>query len=364
MIFWRVVSPEGAPVQFDHGSPALDSTSEPSKTLFRARMQALAVPVIYAIFGTLWILVSDLVLGAMNLPPQVTTKISMVKGWIYVAGSTFLIMIVMRKAWATLERAYAELKVELAERRIAQEEAVRLSKELDLRVQERTRHLQEALSELAMFSDLVSHDLRSPLRILSSYAQALEESHVSRHPEEALEYAARIKVVSGRMERMIQGLMELSRQGRSSLRVQEFNPGSHESQVDELWSEIEQNNPGRAFLFRRGPFPPVQCDPRLLEHVWRNLLSNAAKFTRVRDPAQIQVEFRDGWFRIRDNGVGFDNSLASRMFRPFERLHPSRDYEGDGIGLALVSRVIERHGGMVEAEGWPGEGCEVRFRLP
>ncbi len=87
---------------------------------------------------------------------------------------------------------------------------------------------------------------------------------------------------------------------------------------------------------------PVQCDPRLLEHVWRNLLSNAAKFTRVRDPAQIQVEFRDGWFRIRDNGVGFDNSLASRMFRPFERLHPSRDYEGDGIGLALVSRVIER----------------------
>ncbi|MBK8804799.1 MAG: hypothetical protein IPN71_22580 [Fibrobacteres bacterium] len=342
----------------------MDSTTEPSETLFRARMQALAVPVIYAVFGALWILVSDLVLGAMDLPAPITTKISMVKGWIYVAGSTLLIMIVMRKAWATLERAYAELKVELAERRIAQEEAVRLSMELDARVQERTRHLQEALSELAMFSDLVSHDLRSPLRILSSYAQALEESHASLHPEEGLEYAARIKAVSGRMERMIQGLMELSRHGRSALHLQEFEAGAHESLVDEIWQEIQQNNSGRTFRFRYGPFPPVRCDPRLLEHVWRNLLSNAAKFTRSREVADIQVEFRDGWFRISDNGVGFDNTLASRMFRPFERLHPSRDYEGDGIGLALVSRVIERHGGVVEAEGWPGEGCEVRFRLP
>lgn len=342
----------------------MDSSTEPSETLHRARMQALAVPVLYAIFGCLWILVSDLALEALALPPDLNTRIAMFKGWIYVAGSTFLIVVVMRTAWATLERAYADLKVELAERRAAQEEAIRLSKELDARVQERTRHLQEALSELAMFSDLVSHDLRSPLRILSSYAQALEESHSSNRPEEGIQYTARIKAVSMRMDRMIQGLMELSRHGRSALNLQEFEPAPHENLVDEIWQEIEQNNPDRAFGFHRGPLVRVRCDPRLLEHVWRNLLSNAAKFTRNRERADIRVEFRDGWFRVRDNGIGFDTTLASRMFRPFERLHPSREYEGDGIGLALVSRVIERHGGVVEAEGIPGEGCEVRFRLP
>jgi len=342
----------------------LDSKSEPSNTLHRARLQALSVPVIYAIFGGLWILVSDLALGAMHLPPDITTRIAMFKGWLYVAGSTLLIVVVMRTAWATLERAYAELKVELSERKAAQEKAQRLSEELDQRVRERTVHLQETLAELAMFSDLVSHDLRSPLRILSSYAQALQDSQSTGHPEDCTQYAARIQAVTARMERMIQALMELSRHGRDALRIVDYGGDAHGTLVDEIWQEISHNHPGRSFRFERGPLPFVRCDPAMLEHVWRNLLANAAKFTRERDSAVVQVEFRDGWFRVRDNGIGFDPTMASKIFRPFERLHPTRDFEGEGIGLALVGRIVERHGGKVEADGKPGEGCEIRFRIP
>lgn len=336
---------------------------EPSRTLRHARIQALAVPVWYAVFGCAWILVSDLGLEALGLPPHVSTRIAMVKGWIFVAGSTLLIGAVMRAAWSTLERAYAELKAELAVRREAQEKAVRLSEELELRVLERTQHLQEALSELAMYSDLVSHDLRSPLRIMVGYAQALEETQGSVLTPEGTDFVTRIKAAGGRMERMIHGLMELSRHGRSALHLREFDGREHEDLVDEIWREVESNHAGRTFRFERGPFPPVRCDPLLVEHVWRNLLANAAKFTARRVAAEVVVEFRDGWFRVRDNGAGFDPSVASRLFRPFERLHSAKDFDGDGIGLALVHRVVERHGGGIEAEGRPGEGCEVRFRL-
>lgn len=342
----------------------LETSPAHHRTLHRARLLALAVPVVYAIFGGLWILVSDLVLASLGLPPEVATRIAMIKGWLYVAGSTLLIVVVMRKAWGTLEAAYDELRVELSERMTAQLEAIRLSEELDQRVRERTAHLQEALAELAMFSDLVSHDLRSPLRILSGYADALQESQASGNAEDSIRFAGRIQAVTARMGRMIQALMDFSRHGRESLRIETISPDRHQRMVDEIWHEVEQNHPDRSFAFRRGEFPALRGDASMLEHVWRNLLANAAKFTRERDPAVIEVEFHDGWFRVRDNGVGFDSSLASRMFRPFERLHPAKDFEGEGIGLALVGRVVERHGGKVEATGEPGNGCEVRFRLP
>lgn len=332
--------------------------------LHRARLQALSVPVLYAVFGCLWILVSDLALNALHLPASVNTRISLIKGWIFVAGSTLLITVVMRTAWASLESAYSDLETELAQRRLAQEELARLATELEIRVGERTTHLQSALSELAMFSDSISHDLRAPLRAVAGYAQALEEEYASCLEDTGRQYLERMKIASHRMDGMINGLLELSRHGRAALHLEDLDPTRHEAQVDEIWQEIQAHQIGRTFRFLRGKFAPLRCDPRLLDHVWRNLLSNAAKYTRLRETSRIDVDCVDGWYRIRDNGIGFDPASAERIFRPFERLHRADEFEGDGIGLALVHRVIERHGGQIEVDSRPGEGSEFRFRIP
>ncbi len=331
--------------------------------LRRARLLALSVPVSYAVLGCLWILISDLALESLQLPTQVSTRIAMAKGWIFVAGSTVLIGAVIRKAWTILERAYADLESELAQRRKAQEELARLAQELEERVQDRTRHLESTMSELSLFTDSVSHDLRAPLRLLTGYADALLTDHGGQLDPEAIRKLGRLSASADRMNRMINGLLELARHGRSALRIEPFEARLHELMVDEIWQEVSASHPGRDFRFERGPLVDAMCDPALLEHVWRNALSNAAKYTRGRNPAVISVEHRDGWFRIRDNGVGFDPAMTPKIFKPFERLHRSEEFEGDGIGLALAYRVIDRHGGAIEAESAPGEGTEIRFRL-
>lgn len=335
-----------------------------NSVLRRARLQALAVPVLYAVCGCMWILVSDLALESLALGPRITTRIAMVKGWIFVAGSTVLIVAVMRKAWSTIENAYLDLESELAQRRKAQEETSRLAAELEQRVEERTRHLQAAISELAMFSDSVSHDLRAPLRIVAGYARTLLEDHSSQLSLEGLAHLGRLSATAGKMERMVGALLELSRHGRTSVRLERFEAGRHQAMVDEIWHEVRQGYPDREFHFERGDLPAIQCDPSLVEHVWRNTLSNAAKYTRGRNPANIRVEFSDGWFRVVDNGVGFEPSSAKRIFRPFERLHRAEEFEGDGIGLALAAQVVTRHGGEIEADSRPGAGTEIRFRIP
>ncbi len=341
----------------------LGSKTRQRHPLLQARLLALSVPVLYAIFGALWILVSDLVLGSLRLSPELTTRIAMAKGWIYVAGSTALIAAVIRKAWTSLESAYADLESELAQRRKTQEELARLAQELEERVQERTLHLEATMSELSLFTDSVSHDLRAPLRLLTGYADALRTDHGDRLDPEAIRKLDRLSASADRMNRMINGLLELARHGRSALRIEPFEARLHELMVDEIWQEVSASHPGRVFRFQRGPLADTLCDPALLEHVWRNVLSNAAKYTRGRDPAVIEVEYRDGWFRIRDNGVGFDPAMAPRIFKPFERLHRAEEFEGDGIGLALAYRVVERHGGAIEAESQLGKSTEIRFRL-
>lgn len=342
----------------------MPSVAPPKTVLLRARLQALSVPVLYAVFGVLWILISDLVLGSFRLSLETTTRIAMIKGWIFVAGSTLLVAVVMRTAWSTLEGAYRDLEAELVRRRAAQKKLAELANELEKRVDERTLHLQSALSELAMFGDSISHDLRAPLRAMAGYAQVLEEDWAVALGDDGLRHVGRMKVAALRMECMINGLLELSRHGRAALHLEDLTAERHEGLVDEIWQEIVGMHPGREWRFERGPLPPTRCDPRLMEHVWRNLLSNAAKYTRNRQVAEIAVDCREGWYRIRDNGVGFDAAEAERIFRPFERLHRAEEFEGDGIGLALVDRVITRHGGKIEVESTPGVGSEFRFWIP
>lgn len=345
------------------GMRHLEPIANHQRLLSRANLQALAVPIVYAMFGSLWILVSDLALGALRLPPEVTTRIAMIKGWIFVAGSTALLAVVMRASWSTLARAFSLLELELAERRKAQEDLAALAKELESRVEERTRKLALANQDLSLFTDSVSHDLRAPLRIAAGFSQALREDHAGSLGSEGARLVARLEDSICRMDRMINGLLDLARHGKAALRMQDLDGGHLSERVDEIWKETVALHPGREFVFHRGPLPTVRCDATLVEHVWRNLLSNAAKYTRGRNPATVSVSFRDGWFRVEDDGVGFDPSQAEAIFRPFERLKP-HEFEGDGLGLAVASRVVERHGGEIVAESVPGSGTVVRFRLP
>lgn len=327
-------------------------------------LRAISVPVVYAAFGVVWILASDLFLESLRLDPVLNTRIAMAKGWIFVAGSTFLLSVVLRGAWNALGRASDDLQRELERRRRAQEESARLAVELEKRVQERTVHLEAALRELGMFTDSVSHDVRAPVRSIHGFARILLEDHAAEFSPEAARLLERVTDSAARMDRMIEGLMDLSRSRRDALRIRELSAVEHETLVDTVWAEVEAGHPERVFRYRREALGGVHADIRLLETLWRNLLGNAAKYTRNRAEAVIEVE-RDGdWFVVRDNGVGFSNAHVFEIFRPFRRLHRSEEFEGDGIGLALVRSILDRHDGVVEASGEPGVGATIRFRIP
>ncbi len=329
-----------------------------------AGLNVLAVPIVYGVFGALWILVSDLFLESLHLDPYWTTRIAMAKGWVFVGGSTLLIGVLVNNAWRRLDRAFGELRQELQLRKVAQEESSRLARELELRVDERTAHLHAALAELGMFTDSVSHDLRAPVRAIRGYSALLQEEYgPSLHPD-ALAMVERLVASGARMERMIDGLLDLSRLRRDAIVFQNLSGDEHRRLVLELWSETVVGIPDGGIDFVCGRLSGCCADPRLLEIVWRNLLGNAAKYTRGRPAPRVEVHDRQGWFEVVDNGVGFQSQGPDDVFKPFRRLHQASEFEGDGIGLALVRRVIDRHDGEIEGHGVPGEGATFRFRLP
>lgn len=332
--------------------------------LREAALRAIAVPLVYAIFGATWILASDLFLASLDLSREWTTRVAMAKGWIFVGGTTILLSVVLRRAWKSLERAFQALHEELAQRRQAQEEAARWALELETRVRDRTSHLEAALQDLGMFTDSVSHDLRAPVRAVGGFSRILLEDHSEGLGSQAQGLLRRVGDSAARMDRMIDGLLDLARCGRDSMLVRRISAPEHEAMVDGLWGEIQAAVPDRVFTFVRGPLDPVQADPRFLETLWRNLLANAAKYTRKSPSPKVEVGSVEGWFEIRDNGAGFDQEKARDIFRPFRRLHRSDEFEGEGIGLALVRKIVDRHGGEVEAVGEVGRGARIRFRIP
>lgn len=342
------------------------SEDNPPHSLRDAGIRAVAVPLLYAVFGVVWILASDLFLASLDLSREWTTRVAMAKGWIFVGGSTLLLSVVLRSSWRSLDRAFQALRSELAQRKQAQQEASRWAAELEDRVRERTCHLEAALKDLGMFSDSVSHDLRAPVRAVGGFTRILLEDHRGEFSEEVLELLGRVGDSAARMDRMIDGLLDLARCGRDSLRARRISSEDHGSMVDGLWGEIvaTRDVAETPIVFRRGPLPAVHADPRFLETLWRNLLSNAAKYTRHVAAPSVEVDFQEGWFRVLDNGAGFDQRRASEMFRPFRRLHRTDEFEGEGLGLALVQKIVDRHGGQVEAEGAEGRGAILRFRIP
>jgi light-regulated signal transduction histidine kinase (bacteriophytochrome) len=214
---------------------------------------------------------------------------------------------------------------------------------------------------------MVSHDLRAPLRHISSFVSLLQE-HMAEHPDPLTQqYLGSIAKASKRMSLMIEGLLEYARLGRVNI---ESQPVPLTPLVDGVISHLKQEHPTRAIEWTvEEDLPVVRGDAMLLAEVFSNLLENSVKYTRTRETAHIDI----GWkvnpvggrtFYVHDDGVGFDLEKAHNLFVMFQRQHHSMDYEGTGTGLALSQRIIERHGGRIWAETAPNEGCTFYFTLP
>jgi PAS domain S-box-containing protein len=255
--------------------------------------------------------------------------------------------------------------VDIQQRKHAEASLRALNERLEAQVAERTAELRALNAELEAFSYSVSHDLRAPLRHVSGFAQLLGRHAAAGLDEKGRDYVAKIVDAARRMGRLIDDLLALSRTGRAPV---EKRPVSLAALVEEAWRELAGETEGRAVVFAVDALPEVEADPALLRLVLVNLLSNALKYSRGREPARISVTARREGSEIvvgvRDNGVGFDMQFADKLFGVFQRLHSSTEFEGTGIGLANVRQIIRRHGGRTWAEAAPGEGASFFFSLP
>ena len=263
-----------------------------------------------------------------------------------------------------LAQTNQQLHQELSERLKAEEEVRSLNAELDQRVHDRTAELESANKELEAFSYSVSHDLRAPLRAVNGFAGIVLEDFSSQLPEEGKEYLERIRNRGTQMGRLIDDLLAFSRLSRQAINGRRVDMGAL------VRSALEELNPqyeGRQLDTRIGSLPPCYGDPALLKQVWLNLLSNAIKYSRERTPAVIEIgcqrENGEDIYWVRDNGAGFDMAYRDKLFGVFQRLHRDESFEGTGVGLAIVQRVVNRHGGRVWAESEQGRGATFRFSL-
>jgi signal transduction histidine kinase len=241
-----------------------------------------------------------------------------------------------------------------------------LNSKLELRVQERTSELEAANKELEAFSYSVSHDLRAPLRHIDGFAGMLRQESSTGLDAAGRRYLGIISESAKRMGALIDDLLVFSRMGRAEMRRTKVKMNDL---VTEVLQEMASDLQGRNIRWDIGPLPEVNADRPMLKQVWVNLLSNAVKYTRHRDQAEITVrcgktESGDLEFSVEDNGAGFDMSYADKLFGVFQRLHQAEEFEGTGIGLANVRRIVLRHGGRTRAVGEVNKGATFYFTLP
>lgn len=238
------------------------------------------------------------------------------------------------------------------------------NEDLERRVADRTAELEAANKELEAFSYSVAHDLRAPLRAMDGFSKMVVEDFAPHLPVEAQRYLHLVRDNAQQMGRLIDDLLTFSRLGRKPLEKQRVNTTDL---VRQVVRDLQEEQAGREVTIQIGALPDCTADPVLLKQVFANLLSNALKFTRTRTEPSIEVQSRaDGSepvYFVRDNGVGFDMQYAAKLFGVFQRLHRAEEFEGTGVGLAIVQRIIHRHGGRAWAEAAVEKGATFYFTL-
>ena len=274
---------------------------------------------------------------------------------------------VLHKNEAGRPKAFLHVNNDITERKKAEDEVRRLNAELEKRVEERTAQLSAVNKELEAFSYSVSHDLRAPLRHINGFSQALMEDHADQLDESGRKYLGEICDASREMSQMIDDVLKLARVTRSEMKDETVDLTA---MAKDVIGDLRRLEPERKVDVRLEPDMQVSGDKRLLQFVLGNLLGNAWKFTSIRAAALIEFgseisekEEKETIFFVKDNGAGFDMRYADKLFGVFQRLHAVEEFEGTGIGLATVKRIIERHGGRVWANAEPDKGAAFYFTL-
>ena len=257
-----------------------------------------------------------------------------------------------------------KLEEEVLERKRVENEVRQLNATLEKRVEQRTAELVASNEELESFTYSVSHDLRAPLRHVDGYAQMLEEEFGAQIPAEAQKFLKKIRQGSENMRQLVDDLLNLSHLGKMEL---SFRPSPLKPMAEEVVVDLKSESADRNIEWTIGDLPVVECDAGLMRQVFANLLANAVKYTRPRAEARIEVGYRpvqdEMAIFVRDNGVGFSMKYVNKLFGVFQRLHRAEEFEGTGVGLATVARIVRKHGGRVWAEGELDQGATFFFTL-